>query len=187
MIPATLWRCCPDRPDHGRPRRRRRTRHAAAAERRPRHRHLARPGAGHRRGDRVLVLGAVVYMAKKQRVKSYDGDDEFPEQICTTTPWRSAGPSSRRSSWSSAGSHCGAPPSTRPRQRLRGRGRGRPAGSRRSSWSARWWEFRYYFTEDVDADFLDDPATFRRPTSSPLGKWSSRPVKRSSCSSHPVT
>ena len=29
----------------------------------------------------VLVLGAVVYMAKKQRVKSYDGDDEFPEQI----------------------------------------------------------------------------------------------------------
>ena len=78
---APFGRCCPDRPDPGR------LRGDAELD-------TLQPQSGNARDidtllDRVLViagvigvlvLGAVV-MAKKRRAKSYDGDDEFPEQI----------------------------------------------------------------------------------------------------------
>ena len=79
----------------------------------------------------------------------------------TTTPWRSAGPSSRRSSWSSW--PCSPLWRTSP-SRTEANTYEVEVERDSTSWEPKivvvgqqwWWEFRYYFTEDVDADFLDD-------------------------------
>ena len=111
----------------------------------------------------VLVLGAVVYMAKKQRVKSYDGDDEFPEQISHNNTLEIG--------WTivpaiimvvvavlTTVAHFSLNETEANAYEVEVEGDS-------TSWEPKivvvgqqwWWEFRYYFTEDVDADFLDDP------------------------------
>ncbi|MEO0492412.1 MAG: cytochrome c oxidase subunit II [Actinomycetota bacterium] len=111
----------------------------------------------------LLVLGAVVFMAVKQRVKTYDGDDEFPEQIShnntleigwtivpaiimvvvavlTTVVHFSINETEANAYEVEV---AGDSTSWEPKIVVVGQ-----------QW---WWEFRYYFTEDVDADFLGDP------------------------------
>ena len=111
----------------------------------------------------VLVLGAVVYMAKKQRVKSYDGDDEFPEQISHNNTLEIG--------WTivpaiimvvvavlTTVAHFSLNETEANAYEVEVEGDS-------TSWEPKvvvvghqwWWEFRYYFSEDVDGDMLGDP------------------------------
>ncbi len=111
----------------------------------------------------VLVLGGVVYMSLRQRVKSYDGDDEFPQQITHNNTLEIG--------WTivpaiimvvvavlTITTHLAINDTEANAVEVEVAGES-------MSWEPKvvvvghqwWWEFRYYFSEDVDADMLGDP------------------------------
>ncbi|MEM9203053.1 MAG: cytochrome c oxidase subunit II [Actinomycetota bacterium] len=111
----------------------------------------------------VLVVGGVVWLAMKNRVKSYEGDDEFPAQITHNNTleigW-TIGPAiimvivavltitthiaiNDTEVNAVTVDVAGDATEWEPKVVVVGQ-----------QW---WWEFRYYFSEDVDADMLGDP------------------------------
>ena len=111
----------------------------------------------------VLVCGAVVWLSMKNRVDSYEGDDEFPEQISHDS----------RLEVLMTGipalimvvvavmttiAHFAINDTEVNAVEVQVEGES-------TNWEPKivvvgqqwWWEFRYYFNEDVDADWLGDP------------------------------
>ncbi len=111
----------------------------------------------------VLVCGAVVWLGVKNRVSDYEDDEEFPAQIShnNTLEWGwTAGPAlimavialftlithfavNGTEANAMAISVAGETTDWEPKVVVVGQ-----------QW---WWEYRYYLTKDVDADWLGDP------------------------------
>lgn len=111
----------------------------------------------------VLVVGGVAWLALKNRVKNYDGDDEFPEQITHNNTleigW-TIGPALILVVVAvlTLTTHIAINDTEANALEV-------DVAGESTSWEPKvvvvghqwWWEFRYYFSEDVDGDMLGDP------------------------------